>query len=132
MTTTANKPLKPVDDVPFTAKLPDGRTLFVLLPAKWCDVDHDGEVMLNADATRLIDRVQTMAMRMPQTPTPGRIRTLREALGLTQKAMAQRLGVDSMTVARWEWGKVKPSPDAVKGLDKLRREAGRRGVTLAA
>ncbi|MFN0012213.1 MAG: helix-turn-helix domain-containing protein [Phycisphaerales bacterium] len=60
------------------------------------------------------------------------MRTLREALGLTQAQLSERLGVDSMTVSRWERGTVKPSPAAVKALDKLRRDAGRRGTVIAA
>ena len=120
------------DDVPFTARLPDGRTLFVLVPAKWCELDVTGEVLFNPDAVRFLDRVQALAMRTPKAPTPGYIRTLREALGLTQAQLGERIGVDKMTVARWEWGKMKPSAGATAALDKLRREAGRRGTVIAA
>ncbi|MFM9957270.1 MAG: helix-turn-helix domain-containing protein [Phycisphaerales bacterium] len=120
------------DDVPFTAKLPDGRTMFVLVPAKWCAMDASGEVLFKPDAIRLLDRVQAMAMRTPKAPTPGYVRTLREALGLTQTQLGERLGVDKMTVARWEWGKIKPSARAAKALDSLRRSAGRHGMVIAA
>lgn len=51
------------DDVPFTARLPDGRTLFVLLPGKWCELDVNGEVLFKPDAARFLDRVQALAMR---------------------------------------------------------------------
>jgi DNA-binding transcriptional regulator YiaG len=120
------------EDVPFTAKLPDGRTLFVLVPAKWCELDSSGEVLFKPEAARFIDRVQALAMRTPRTPTPAYIRTLREALGLTQTQLAQRLGVDKMTVARWEWGKLRPRQSAVTALNNLRREAGRHGTVIAA
>ncbi|MBM4108411.1 MAG: helix-turn-helix domain-containing protein [Phycisphaerae bacterium] len=120
------------DDVPFTARLPDGRTLFVLIPARWCALDASGEVLLKPEAARFIDRVQAMATRTPGVPTPGYIRSLREAMGLTQADFAGRVGVDSMTVSRWERGAVRPGPAAVKALDKLRREAGRRGTVIAA
>ena len=119
-------------DVPFTARLPDGRTIFVLVPGRWCENDVSGEVVFRPEAVRLIDRVQALAMQTPPRPTPGRIRTLREALGLTQADLAEKLGVDKMTVARWEWGKMVPSAPAIKALDRLRRGAGRRGVTIAA
>ncbi len=122
---------QPVDDVPFTARLPDGRTLFVLVPAKWC-VEANGEVLFKPEAVRLIDRVQALATRTPKVPTPGYIRTLREALGMTQTQLAEQVGVTKMTVARWEWGKMEPSPAAAKALDKLRRDAGRRGTVIAA
>lgn len=127
-----SQPTAVAEDVPFTAKLPDGRTLFVLVPAKWCELDVGGEVLFKPEAVRLLDRVQALALRTPKAPTPGYIRTLREALGLTQAALAERLGVDAMTVSRWERGTVKPRASAVKAMDKLRRESGRRGVTIAA
>lgn len=139
MTTKRNRAAKAgkaaratTEDVPFTAKLPDGRTLFVLIPAKWCELDASGEVLLKPQAARLIDRVQAMAMRTPGAPTPAYIRTLREALGMTQREFGDRVGVDSMTVSRWERGAVRPGPAAVKALDALRRGAGRRGAVIAA
>lgn len=133
MTTKRSRTRRAIrDDVPYTAKLPDGRTLFVLVPAKWCKLDASGEVLFTPDAARFIDRVQTLAMRTPSAPTPGYVRTLREALGLTQAELAERIGVDKMTVARWEWGKLRPRRSAAAALDKLRRDAGRRGQTIAA
>lgn len=119
-------------DVPYTAKLPDGRTLFVLVPAKWCELDAKGQVLFTPAAARFIDRVQALATRSTNPPTPGYIRSLREALGMTQAELGERLGVDKMTVARWEWGKLRPRRKAAAALDKLRREAGRRGVAIAA
>lgn len=119
-------------DVPYLMRLPSGRTLLVLIPAEWCDTDASGETAFRPPAVRLLDRVRVTAMSVPPEPTPGYIRTLREALGLTQVEFGKRLGVDSMTVSRWERGAVKPSPAAVKALDRLRREAGRKGITIAA
>lgn len=133
MAAKRGKPTRAItDDVPFTAKLPDGRTLFVLVPARWCELDASGEVLFKPEAARFIDRIQALAMRTPSAPTPGYIRTLREALGLTQAELAERIGVDKMTVARWEWGKLKPRRKVAAALDKLRRDAGRRGTTIAA
>ena len=36
--------------------------------------------------------------------TPAELRELRAALGLSQRALAERLGVQYATVARWETG----------------------------
>lgn len=36
---------------------------------------------------------------------PADLRSAREALGLTQKALAERLGVSENTIWRWETGK---------------------------
>jgi len=120
------------DDVPYTMQLPDGRTVFVLIPAKWCGHDRDGELTFKPEAVRLLDRVRVMAMNVPQAPSPGFIRTLREALGLTQAQFGERVGVDKLTVYRWERGMVKPSDESAKAIDKLRRAAGRKGVVIAA
>lgn len=40
---------------------------------------------------------------------PNRLKQLREASGLSQRALAQRLGVASNAVARWERGEHAPS-----------------------
>lgn len=37
--------------------------------------------------------------------TPADLKVAREALGLTQRALAERLGVPHTTVWRWETGK---------------------------
>ena len=120
------------EDVPYTMRLPDGRTLLVLVPAAWCEADVSGDMAFGPRAVRLLDQVRALAMRTPHPPTPGFVRTLREALGMTQAAMAEALGVDKMTVARWEWGKVKPSAAAAEALDHLRRRLGRKGIVIAA
>src|SRR4030065_251752 len=41
--------------------------------------------------------------------SPDRVKQLRGSLGLTQQALAQRLGVSFATVNRWENGQTKPS-----------------------
>ena len=47
----------------------------------------------------------------------GRLRTARRGVGLTQKQLAEQLGVESITVSRWERGVTAPS------LSRLRRIA---------
>jgi transcriptional regulator with XRE-family HTH domain len=47
----------------------------------------------------------------------GRLRTARRSAGLTQKQLANELGVESITVSRWERGVTTPS------LPRLRRIA---------
>lgn len=47
----------------------------------------------------------------------GRLRTARRSAGLTQKQLADELGVESITVSRWERGVTTPS------LPRLRRIA---------
>src|SRR5574341_2355681 len=45
----------------------------------------------------------------PTDDYTARIKRLRGGLGLTQQALAQRLGVSFATVNRWENGQTKPS-----------------------
>ena len=49
------------------------------------------------------------------------IRKLRERLGLTQAAMAAQLGVNFVTLSRWELGRSRPSALAVSRLRALER-----------
>ena len=44
---------------------------------------------------------------------------LRKKLKLTQEQLAHKLGVSFTTVNRWETGKTKPSPLALRELEKL-------------
>ena len=48
------------------------------------------------------------------------IRELRKALGLTQEQFAAKIGVSFSTVNRWENGKGKPSPLAMKQIQNLK------------
>ncbi len=119
-------------DYPYILKLRDGRRLFVEIPGRWVTTDRDGEVAFLPPAVELLDRIQVLATpASDRPPTPGYIATLRKALGLTQERLGQRLGVDKMTISRWERGTVKPSRESVVALDHLRKQSVRKGVTLA-
>lgn len=48
-----------------------------------------------------------------------KIRTAREHLLMTQEEIASELGVTSITICRWETGKVKPSIKAKKAFRNL-------------
>jgi len=50
---------------------------------------------------------------------PRRIKKIRLNLGWSQEKMARKLGVSFSTVNRWERGRTKPSPLAVKSLETL-------------
>lgn len=47
------------------------------------------------------------------------VKTLRKRLGLSQERFAQKLGVSTMTIRRWESGNSKPSPLAQEKLAKF-------------
>ena len=58
------------------------------------------------------------------------VRELRERTGLTQEKFAAKLGVTYPTVNRWENGRAKPSPLALKQIKDLARGLGERGEDL--
>jgi DNA-binding transcriptional regulator YiaG len=117
--------------IPYTLRLPDGRTVFVEVPSSMVRYGRDNTLGFTIAGVKFLDRVRAMAADVADVPTPGAIVTLREALGLTQKALGERIGVDKLTVSRWERGQVKPGPDSVKALRKLRRAAAGRGVVVS-
>lgn len=47
------------------------------------------------------------------------IKAIREEFRLTQEQLAQKLGVTTFTVRRWEKGISKPSPLAQKAIENL-------------
>ena len=61
---------------------------------------------------------------------PGLVRELRERTGLTQEKFAAKLGVTFPTINRWENGKAKPSPLALKQIGDLLRGMGKQGEDL--
>lgn len=61
---------------------------------------------------------------------PLLVRELRQRTGLTQEKFAARLGVTFPTINRWENGRTKPSPLALKRIEDLLRELGQRGRDL--
>ena len=51
------------------------------------------------------------------------IKELRKKLKMTQQQLADELGVDIITVWRWEKGKIKPSRLAMRQLARMERKA---------
>jgi transcriptional regulator with XRE-family HTH domain len=66
-----------------------------------------------------------------QADIPRLVRELRERTGLTQEKFAAKLGVTFPTINRWENGRARPSPLALKQIDDLLRELGERGDDLS-
>ncbi len=50
-------------------------------------------------------------MTQPASPTPAEIIAFREARGMTQREIANALGVHAVTWSRWECGKLSVNPD---------------------
>lgn len=119
-------------DFPFTMKLSDGRIVYVEVPGRWVTKDRDGSPAFLPPAVRFLDRVQALAQRLDSPPSPGFITALREALGMTQAEFGERVGVDKMTVSRWERGTLRPSDGSLAAVAELRRRAVQRGVAIPA
>jgi DNA-binding transcriptional regulator YiaG len=131
-TATIKKP-KPADQsVPYTIRLPEDRTLFVEVPARMLRRDRDGDMGFTLEGIRFLDRLKALAMRVGDRPTPGHILALRQALDLTQQQLGEKIGVNKLTVSRWERGEIHPGAESLEALRKLRRGAVRRGVVVAA
>ena len=118
-------------DFPYTMRMPDGRTVCVEIPGRWVTADRGGTPAFEPEAVAFLDRIRAVfrsALDVP--PSPGYVTRLREGLGLTQKELGERIGVDKMTVSRWERGTLRPSGESLAALEKLRREATRKGVAI--
>jgi hypothetical protein len=118
-------------DLPYTMKLPDGRTVYVEVPHRYVITERSGEVGFTPAGVRFLDRVRALATPLTAAPSPAYIATLRHALGMTQAQLAQRLGVSKLTISRWERGALKPGPDSLKALSRVAATAKRKGVLLA-
>jgi len=62
---------------------------------------------------------------MVKEDIPKMIKKLRTTLELTQEQFAAKVGVTFSTVNRWESGKSKPSPLAMKQIKNLVKNTGR-------
>lgn len=113
-------------------KLPDGRTLYIEVPGRWMMRDRDGTPAFMPQAVKFLDRVRALAVKLDRAPSPGFITALREGLSMTQQEFGEQVGVDKMTVSRWERGALRPSDESLAAVEELRRKAVRLGVTIPA
>ncbi|GAB4335839.1 MAG: hypothetical protein Kow0089_05770 [Desulfobulbaceae bacterium] len=65
-----------------------------------------------------------------QIDFPRLVRELRQRMGLSQEKFAARLGVTFSTISRWENGRARPSPLALKQVEDLLRSMGEQGKDL--
>lgn len=96
---------------------PAGRTV------RWPDVDEDLSV---AGALRGAPASEPQEVRKEELSRdawpPGRIRKLRDALGLTQEEFGERVGVRQATVSAWERGQSDPQRTSMYLLDRIAAE----------
>lgn len=88
---------------------------------RWPEVDEDltPESLLNGGPTKRPEPVEEGELAERAWP-PGRIKKLREDLGLRQGQFAKKVGVSRQaTVSNWETGDTTPSKTAMRVLDLL-------------
>ena len=116
---------------PYVSRLPDGRYFAVELPPNSAKLDPlSGDVVLEAPAIHLLDRLRVLLSPLPSNTTPARLRLLREAMGLNRGELAAKVGVSVQDVVSWETGRRRPSMQGLGRLDRLRERAVRGGVLV--
>jgi DNA-binding transcriptional regulator YiaG len=107
------------ETVAYVTRLPDGRMLYAELPEEFVLRDRSGHLLLRPPAVRILDQARAVALKS-STITPAYLVVLRQALHLTQEQFGRAVGVDKMTVYRWERGTRKPSAKSARRIAKLR------------
>lgn len=90
----------------------------VIADATWIECPNCGEQMIPAALNR---RLEELSIRRQGLLLPADIKAIREKLGLTQTAMAERLGVGEKTYTRWESGRSiqnKSSDNLIRLMDR--------------
>jgi DNA-binding transcriptional regulator YiaG len=99
-----------VPEFDFSQYVGGGLQVILQNPPAWvCDqcsgVALDGEVIDTA-----MQAVIVLLIEIPERFGPDLAKLLRRLLGLTQQELAERMGINRVTVANWECGKNEPSP----------------------
>ena len=118
-------------DVPYMMKLSDGRRVYVEVPGRWTVRERGGVIAFTLEGARFLDRVRALMIKAEGPPSPGYLISLREALGFTQAELGRRIGVNKLTVSRWERGELRPSAASLGTLRGLRNRSIKHGVLLA-
>lgn len=114
----------------YVMRLPDGKSVYLELPDEYVSRDRGGQLLLKPPAIRHMDEVRAIAMRAIAQPSPAYLMTLREALGFTQQEFGKAIGVDKMTISRWERGERRPGVESLQKIEAVRNEHVRQGVLL--
>jgi len=122
----------PPRGISYVMRLGDGQTLFVEVPHRMTRVDRGGEVGFTPEGVRFLDRLRALASPLGRAPSPAYLAALREALGLTQEELGDRIGKSPMTISRWERGTMRPGRNSLAALGRVLAKAKRDGVVLPA
>src|SRR5579862_998865 len=95
---------------PYVGRLSDGRYFTVELPegsAEWDPVTN--EIVLQASAIHLLDKLRTVLSPLPSKHTGSRLRLLRESLDLSTDQLANAIQEEPATVRDWEANQSMPT-----------------------
>jgi len=90
----------------------------VITDATWLECENCGQQMIPAALNR---KLEELSMTRQGLLVPAQIKAIREKLGLSQTAMAERLGVGEKTYTRWESGRSmqnKSSDNLIRLMDR--------------
>jgi DNA-binding transcriptional regulator YiaG len=118
------------ESVGYVMHLPDGRRVYLELPEEYVSRDRSGHLLLRPPAVKILDQVRAIAMQQVERPTPAYLVTLRETLDMTQEEFGEAVGVDKMTVSRWERGSRRPSIANARRIAVLRAKHVKHGAAL--
>lgn len=90
----------------------------VVADAAWLECENCGQQMIPAALNR---KLEELSMTRQGLLLPSQIKAIREKLGLSQTAIAERLGVGEKTYTRWESGRSmqnKSSDNLIRLMDR--------------
>ena len=127
--TKTDRALQVID---YILSLPDGRQMYVELPWEFALRGRDGELLLRPAGARHLEAIRVLATREFASISPAHLITLRQALDFTQEEFGHAVGVDKMTVSRWERGTRNPGAESLRKIKSLREKHAKQGVLLHA
>lgn len=91
------------------------------MKCKYCSSQKNLNVICD-DCLSKPDPEQTHMTMISNYVAPTYVRGIRRGLDMKQHTFAAKLGVSANTVARWETGAVKPSPESIDKLLTLTKD----------
>jgi putative transcriptional regulator len=96
-----------------------------------CDISSDRlRIDVNPTTRPIFFHPRGTRLSKSRAQIPRLVRDLRQRTGLTQEKFAAKLGVTFPTINRWENGRAKPSPLALRQIEEFLKEMGHKGRDL--
>jgi len=128
MTATKRKNKPIIEQVLVEEAYPEGRVVATVPMRR---DTKTGKLNYTPSALRTLDHLRALIQQVDRESSPGHIKSMRDALGMTQQQLANRLKVSSQTVSRWERGEVQPNTAALTRLRRLQATVRAKGIAVA-